>query len=362
MAYAKKKTAGASAPFEKFKRDLEAGTPAAAYLFYGEETYLRDHYLNRLREVVVSDGFSEFNYHKADGKTLTAQNLVEIAEAMPMMAERTMVVVSDWDLFRLPEEQRNKLIAFLEDLPPWGCVVFLYDTLPYQPNRTMKKLCKALDSYVEAVEFKPLSQGDLTAWIARQVRERGKEIDRRTAEHLIFTCGELMTGLVPEIDKLCAYASGKAVTAADIDAAADPVLSAEVFRLSDAVLKNDYDQASTILGDLLKLQTEPIVILAALGSQMRRIYTARTCLDTGRDRAWLMDLWGMRSDYPAKLLISAARQTNRAWCAAAVRECQRLDRRMKSEAGLDAAGELKLLLVRLGAERMAQRRAGSAMR
>ena len=132
---------------------------------------------------------------------------------------------------------------------------------------------------------------------------------------------------------------------------ADPVLSAEVFRLSDAVLQGNYDQAASILGDLLKMQTEPILILAALGSQLRRIWTARLALDSGRDRYWLMELWGMKSDYPAKLLLSAARRTTGVWCAQAVRHCQELDRRMKSERGIDGPGELKLLLVRLAAER-----------
>ena len=362
MAYTKKKTSGSSAKpnaYDKLKQDLEAGTVGNAYIFHGEETYLRDRALSRLREALIPDAFSEFNYHKADGKTLTAQSLEEMAEAMPMMADRTLVVVSDWDLFRLPEEQREKLIAFLSDVPEHVCMVFVYDTIEYKPNRTMKKLCKALDGAVQTVEFKPLPQGELLSWIGRRVRERGKEIDRRTAEHLVFTCGELMTGLAPEIDKLCAYASGKSVTVADIDAAADPVLSAEVFRLSDAVLGNDYDKASVILGDLLKMQTEPILILAAMGSQLRRIYTARLALDSGRDRAWLMDLWGMRSDYPAKLLLSSARQTTAAWCTAAVRECQKSDLRMKSEAGLDAAEELKGLLVRLGAERLAGQGGGT---
>ena len=160
-----------------------------------------------------------------------------------------------------------------------------------------------------------------------------------------------MTGLVPEIQKIAAYAKGTAVTREDVDAVADPVLSAEVFRLSDAVLQGNYDQAASILGDLLKMQTEPILILAALGSQLRRIWTARLALDSGRDRYWLMELWGMKSDYPAKLLLSAARRTTGEWCAQAVRQCQVLDRRMKSERGVDSAGELKLLLVRLAARR-----------
>jgi DNA polymerase-3 subunit delta len=160
-----------------------------------------------------------------------------------------------------------------------------------------------------------------------------------------------MTGLVPEIAKIGAYTKGKTVTQRDIDAVADPVLSAEVFRLSDAVLAGNYDRAAQILGDLLKMQTEPILILGMLGAQLRRIYTARLSIDSGKDRYWLMSLWGYKSDYPVKLLLSAAKKTTASWCAGAVKQCQVLDRRMKSEKGVDSAGELKLLLVRLGAQR-----------
>ena len=37
------------AALRKFKEDLAAGTPGPAYIFYGEETYLRSHYLSELR-------------------------------------------------------------------------------------------------------------------------------------------------------------------------------------------------------------------------------------------------------------------------------------------------------------------------
>ena len=348
MANAKKKKSEA---FQKLKTDLKDGALGCAYLFYGEESYLREYYLGEVRKLLIPAGFEEFNYHKLEGKSLTIQDLAEMAEAMPMLAERTLLVVTDLDLFKLNEEQREKLIAFLEDIPPYCCVIFVYDTIEYKPNRTMKKLVKALTDHVEAVEFTPQDSSDLVAWIARRFKALGKEIDRQTAEYLIFTCGGLMTGLIPEIQKIGAYAKGKAVTQKDIDAVADPVLSAEVFKLSDAVLQGNYDLAASILGDLLKMQTEPIMILAALGSQLRRIYTARMAIDSGKDKYWLMELWEMKSDYPAKLLLSAAKKTTADWCADAVKMCQVLDRRMKSEKGIDAAGELKLLLVRLGARK-----------
>ena len=350
MAYAKK-APKANEAFQKLKSDLSAGTIGCAYIFYGEESYLREYYLGELRKALVPAGFEEFNYHRLEGKDLTVQALSEMAEAMPMLAERTLIVVTDYDIFKLNEEQREKMIAFLEDVPPYCCVVFVYDTVAYKPNKTLKKLNKAVSDHMEAVEFRAAENSDLISWIARRFKALGKEIDRQTAEYLIFTCGGLMTGLVPEITKIGTYAKGKTITQKDIDAVADPVLSAEVFKLSDAVLQGDYDRAAQILGDLLKMQTEPIMILAALGSQLRRIYTARMAIDSGKDKYWLMELWDMKSDYPAKLLLSSAKKATAAWCADAVKMCQVLDRRMKSEKGIDAAGELKLLLVRLGAKR-----------
>lgn len=347
MAYSKSKSSKSNEAYDKLRHDLAAGTPGCAYLFYGEESYLREHTLEELRKLLIPAGFEEFNYHRLDGKDLTVQQLTEMAEAMPMMAERTLLVITDFDLFKLNADQREKMISFLEDIPPYCCMVFVYDVLVYKPDRTMKKLCKAVSDHVEAVEFRAASSGDLVKWIAKHFRALGKEIDRQNAEYLIFLCGGLMTGLLPEIHKIAAYTKGQVVTQADIDAVADPILSAEAFKLSDAVLQKDYDKAASILGDLLKMQQEPIMILALLGSQLRRIYTARQAIDRGKDKSWLMELWGMKSDYAVKLWLSAARRTTADWCANALTMCQSLDRRMKSETGLDAAAELKMLLVKL---------------
>ena len=60
--------------------------------------------------------FRVISDHEAEvtGEGLTRETLAEAAEAMPMMAERTLVSVTDWDLFKLGEDQREKLIALLQ--------------------------------------------------------------------------------------------------------------------------------------------------------------------------------------------------------------------------------------------------------
>lgn len=350
MAYQKKKPKSNEA-YRKLRADIAAGTVGSVYIFYGEEGYLREDCLRSLRKALVPAGFEEFNSHRVEGKDLTVQALAEMAEAMPMMAERTLIIVTDFDIFGMNEGQREKFIEFLADVPEYCCVVFVYDTLTYKPNRTMKKLCAALSKSVQAVEFHAQEDADLIPWIIRHFKALGKDIDRQDAEYLIFLCGSLMTNLSPEIEKIGAYTKGKTVTKKEIDAMADPVLSAEVFKLSDAVLGGQRDEAARILGDLLKMQTDPILITATLGSQMRRLYTARLALDDGKGRLWLMELWGYSSDYPVKLLLESARKTTREWCADAVKMCQVLDRRLKSERGIDGEGELKLLLVELETRR-----------
>ena len=93
------------------------------------------------------------------------------------------------------------------------------------------------------------------------------------------------------------------------------------------------------------------MILGVISKELRRLYTARLALDSGKDKLWLMDLWNMRSDYPARLLLEAARKSTHEWCANSLALCQRLDRRMKSEKGIDREGELKLLLMELAGAR-----------
>ena len=63
-----KKKADNSA-MQELKRDLKAGTPKRAYLFYGEEAFLRDYYLDRLKEAVLPAGLEDFNLHTARGRS-----------------------------------------------------------------------------------------------------------------------------------------------------------------------------------------------------------------------------------------------------------------------------------------------------
>ena len=322
-------TKKSGAALERLRADLKAGSPANVYIFYGEETYLRDRYLEELRQLLVPAGFEEFNYHRLPGKGLTVQDLTETVEAMPMMAQHTLVVVTDMDLFRLDEGQRGLLIELLGDFPEYCTLVFVYDVLAYKRDGKMKKLCAAIGDHVQEVEFCQQEREQLLRWMKRRFAAEGHDIDIAAADHLLFTCGTLMTDLVPEIGKIAAYAKSERITIADINAVADPILDAQVFDMTNSITAGKYDDAARVLGELLRMQTEPIVILAAVGKELRRLYTARMALDGGKDRLWLKQLWGMSSDYPARLLMQAAKKVDHDWCQTAVSAAGPADEKRK---------------------------------
>lgn len=348
---AKNDSRGRGGGYEALRAAIKAGVPANLYIFYGEERYLLQTMARQLKELLIPGGFEEFNYHRLTGKGLTVQELAETAEAMPMMAEHTLITVTDMDIFKLDESQRTALIDLLGDFPPYCTLVFLYEQVPYKRDGKMKKLCAALNEYVQEVEFVQQERSDLLKWLKRRFAATGHDIDQTAADHLLFTCGSLMRGLIPEVEKIAAYARHERITVEDIDAVAEPVLDARIFDMTNAVTARNYDRAAAILADLLRMQTEPIAILAALGKELRRLYTARLALDGGKDRVWLKELWSMSSDYPAKLLLQAAKNVDHDWCRQAVKRSQTLDRRMKSERNMDSEGELKLFLMELAGAR-----------
>lgn len=329
--------------FDKLKKDLSAGTPGQLYLFHGEETYLRDYYLGRLRDAVLPGGLGEFNRHDLAGKDMSPHALEEAVDCLPILTERTFVLVTDYDLFKAGEKDREEYLRILGNMPDYCCVVFLYDLIEYKAD-ARTKLAAAVKKYGTAVNFVRQGQRELTDWVRRHFRAQGKDIEPRLCEELIFLCGDLMQNLQQEVGKISAYAKGERITRGDIEAVATPQLSAVVFRIADAIGEKNYDKAAKVLGELYQMQKSPYEIMSALGKQLRQLYSARLALDQRRDAAWVGRLWGMK--YPMDRLMVSARRFSLPWCRQAVVRCAQTDLAMKST-GQDPKELLTTLLLEL---------------
>ena len=327
---AKKQTADSADSLRQFKQDLKANTLATCYIFCGEESFLREYWLSELTKKLADGPAAEFNLHRFDAGSVSPQALLDAVEAMPMMAEKTMVRVDDLDLFKLPEREREQYRQILEDLPDYVCLVFAYDTVEYKPNGQMKKLSETLKKHAQVLRFEKQSERDLAVWIARHFRAAGKSISDKLCSYLIFLTGGGMTQLAGEIEKIISYSSGPEIQRSDIDAVVSLVLNAQTFDISNAIAAGDFQLALTKLQELSAMQAEPIAILGAVGSQLRRLYYAKTLAACGKGQQAFMELTGNKSSYAANLTFSAARNVSETFCERAVGLCLQADRDMKS--------------------------------
>ena len=100
-----------AAPLQALKQAIQEGSPKPCYIFWGEETYLLQHYLELLRKKLIDPVTEEFNYHRFSSETFSMDALTDSVENLPMMADRSMVRVDDVDLFKLAEKERERQIG-----------------------------------------------------------------------------------------------------------------------------------------------------------------------------------------------------------------------------------------------------------
>ena len=160
--------------------------------------------LARLKGAILPPGLEEFNLHAAQGKECSVDWIEQAVDCLPMMAERTLVLVTDYDLFKAGERDREEYIRILSNLPDYCCLVFLYDLIGYKPD-ARTKLAQAVKQHGTVVEFARQGQRELTDWVRRHFKAQGKDIDPRLCEELIFLCGDLMHSLQQEIGKIAAF-------------------------------------------------------------------------------------------------------------------------------------------------------------
>ena len=313
----------------RLKAAIKAKQPARLYVFHGEETFLLNHYLGQLKKLLIEELTESFNYHRLNNESFDTRLFGDSVDNLPMMAEHTMVRVDDIDLFKLNESDRDQMARVLSDIPDYCTVVFVYETVSWKPDKRLKKLWSAIEENGEIVEFAKQDQRDLISWITRHFLAAGKRISGDLCAYLIEITGGTMTALMGEISKLCAYSGADEICKADIDAVVEPVMDAVVFQMTDLLAQNRYPQAMDKLQQLLKMQQEPLAILGAIGSNFRRICTARTLLDHGRPASELMSLYGM-ADYAARKSMEAARRFSPDFCKKASELILETDYRMKT--------------------------------
>ena len=320
--------------------------PEKLYLLYGEEDYLRQRYFELLLKTCLGDGDPDFNYKRLGGENLDLSRLSQAIDTVPFFAERSLVEVKDYDINKCRDSELQRLKDILGDIPDYCTVVFT-ESVDYSPDGRLSPV-KLMQKLGRCINFTRQGEKDLCDWIIKRFAAGKKRISRQDAEYLIFTGGGLMNRLIPEIDKLSSGTAGDTVTRQDIDLMVQRLPEADVFEMTELMGAGNFDAAAGLLAQLLSRREEPIMLLALIGAQMRRLYGVRLAMTRSLSGAETMELCGIKYDFILQKLRQSAGRFSLGSLASILELCAEYDFKMKSSGG-DSAELLKEFFARTAA-------------
>lgn len=262
---------------KELKKQIKDKQFFSLYFICGDESYLKKFYAGRIPEKAVSDSMRDFNEKRFEGKNIDFDELSEAVEAFPMMSDRRCVTVKDLPIDELSQTDKDKLMSVISDIPPTTTVVIWMDRIEVLPKKSAKwkKFIGEIESFAQIIFLDKKGSGDLVKLVMSGAQKRGCTISPEIASYLISIVGDDMTNLLSELEKLCAFRPNSVIAKADVDAVAVKTVEAVVFDLTKAMISGDAGRSFTILSELLRQKTEPLMILGVLISSYVDMYRVK---------------------------------------------------------------------------------------
>lgn len=254
-------------------KDIEKGKILPVYLFCGSERQLMEEALKKVESLVVDPSTRCFNYNLFQGTEVSAENIISVAQTVPMMARKRLVVVKDVD--KLAASELDRLSRYIKDPSPTTCLVLAADKVDMR-----KGLFQALKP--AAVYFEPLYENQVPSWIKKEAEGKGKSITPDAVHYLAEAVGNDLMKLRNELEKAALYVGDrKEIAAGDIENVTTRSKLESIFKLTDAVGSRDAAKALKVLADLLESGENGVKILYMVTRHLRLIYKVKELMEAG---------------------------------------------------------------------------------
>ena len=316
--------------WNEFYKALDAGKIAPVYLFTGPEEYVKREALEALKAKLLPPGLETLNDTTLEG--VTAQQITDAAETMPMMCDRRIVTVRDWaPLMQAKSKNEDGEVAWMQkwlENPPDSCALVFY--MRTEPDGR-KKMTGLLKKKAEPVSFDLLSDSELARWSAGRLKPLGKKIDGRALSTLTYMAGRELTRLSGELDKLAAYLGDERseITEADVTAIVSPSLEYNIFELLNSLLAGDMEKGQQTVNSLLQGGQNAMGLLAMLTRQIRQLAHMKCALDEGKPVQAVQEQLKLHP-YAAKQTARQCARLSAGWLTGLYEGCVASDYAVKS--------------------------------
>ncbi|NUN68921.1 MAG: DNA polymerase III subunit delta [Bacteroidetes bacterium] len=268
---AKKKERLDSDPFiASFKK----GTFAPCYLFSGEERYPVDLIVESLIEHAVDPSMREFNLDMVHGSEVDGKRIVSIASAYPMMAERRVVVVKDFDKVN----GKDALDPYIEQPSSTTVLVMIANNPDFR-----KKPYASLKKAGYAHESRTWYDNETIGWLDARVKKMMRSIEPAAVRMLFSAVGNNLRELVNELEKVTvAYHDVPTITAAHVENVVGVSREYSAFNLCDMVGGKNVNKALDIAQRMLGTGESAVGLIAALTNHFIRLWKLKEGVAQGK--------------------------------------------------------------------------------
>ena len=272
-----------------FKAKLKSQEVAGAYIFSGEEDYLKKFYLKEFANICCPDeSFALFNQVVFDGNEIDIADVAEAIKSPPMMSDGKLIVWKYPMLDRMSESEKKTLEELASSLSdyPYATLVLFTDIDGFDPGTQKRpsKLAARLGKVYELINFEKSTDAQLISWLARHFSAEGIEAPTQVLSALIFRSGHGMEILKHEVEKLSAYAKANGISRLDeatVEFVASPTLECDAFALSGAITDKNREKAFLALADMQNRRIDAGETLATLSRAFSELVTVANLLDEG---------------------------------------------------------------------------------
>ena len=301
--------------------DIKSGKLNHIYLIYGEESFLRKQYKERLKKALAPDD-DTMNYSYFEGKDISAGEIIDLAETMPFLSDKRAIIIENSPFFR---SEGEKIAEYLNAVPETTYLVFVEETVDKR-----SKLYKSITKNGCVVEAGGLSEDKIITWILGILKKDNKKITQNTMHYLLGKIGTDMENIRSEVEKLSCYCYDREViTNEDIDAVCTTQINNQIFEMLDAMANKRQKTALQLYYNLLALKEPPMRILFLIGRQFNLLLQARMLKQKGYGDKTIAEKIGV-PPFAATKYLNQAGKFKIADLRRAVAECVEADEAVKS--------------------------------
>ena len=255
----------------------------AIYLFYGEETYLLETKVKRIKKE-FTQLIQGINFIQIDDTN--AEELISDLETLAFGFDKKLIIAKNTGLFKKEKKtsksDTKKKKNDESKLP-------LYEKIAKYTDKNT--LYQTIEKVGEVKEFTLLKLPELITNIKKIASAYKVNINDETVKYLIECCGTSMQDLINEIRKLIEYkGENNTITKQDVDLMCTKQIQAVIFDLTDNLGKKETGKALEIYNGLIS-NKEPIQkILITLYNHFKKLYIIKIAEKYKEDAATAMNL------------------------------------------------------------------------